>query len=137
MLLCTFIRNLSFFLQNVLQHAADYFRIFSGFFEGIPRNVWLHSLEYLATFTEMFEDIPWNVWGHSPEYSIPPIPRVPRISFPVPVFLVLYIAIKHLCNAKLIDTEIKNYLLNNVGKKNGKTVSKKTKIFLILNYRTL
>ena len=40
----------------------------------------------------MFEDIPRNVWEHSPEYSIPPIPCVPRIPFPVPVFLVLYIA---------------------------------------------
>ena len=65
-LLCTFIRNLSYFPQNVL-HAPDYFRILSGFFEGIPR----------------------NVWRHSPEYNIPPIPRVPRISFPVSVFLVL------------------------------------------------
>ena len=42
----------------------------------------------------MFGDIPWNVWRHSPEYNIPPIPRVPRIPFPVPVFLVLYIADK-------------------------------------------
>ena len=40
----------------------------------------------------MFGDIPRNVSRHSPEYSIPPIPRVPRIPFPVPVFLVLYIA---------------------------------------------
>ena len=38
-LLCTFIRNLSYFPQNVLQHATDYFRIFSGFFEDIPRNI--------------------------------------------------------------------------------------------------
>ena len=42
----------------------------------------------------MFWDIPRKVSGHSPEYNIPPIPRVPRIPFPVPVFLVLYIAIK-------------------------------------------
>ena len=40
----------------------------------------------------MFENIPRNIWRHSPEYSIPPIPCVPRIPFPVPVFLVLYIA---------------------------------------------
>ena len=40
----------------------------------------------------MFEDIPRNVWRYSPEYNIPPIPRVPRIPFPVPVFLVLYMA---------------------------------------------
>ena len=39
----------------------------------------------------MFEDIPRNVWRPSPEYNIPPIPRVPRIPFPVPVFLFLYI----------------------------------------------
>ena len=49
-LLCTFIRNLSYFPQNVLQHAADYFRIFSGFFEDIPRNVWRYSQECLRTF---------------------------------------------------------------------------------------
>ena len=66
-LLCTFIRNLSYFPQNVLQHATYYFRIFSGFFEDIPRNVWRHSPEYLATFPGMFEDIPRNVWRHSSE----------------------------------------------------------------------
>ena len=43
----------------------------------------------------MFGNIPRNVWGHSPEYNIPPIPRVSRIPFPVPVFLVLYIADKY------------------------------------------
>ena len=99
MLLCTFIRNLSYFPQNVLQHATYYFRIFSGFFEDIPRNIWRHSPECMATLPGIFgdiprkfEDIPRNVWPHSPEYNIPPIPRVPRIPFPVPVFLVLYIA---------------------------------------------
>ena len=40
----------------------------------------------------MFGDIPRNVWRHSAEYNIPPIPRVPRIPFLVPVFLFLYIA---------------------------------------------
>ena len=39
----------------------------------------------------MFDDIPQNIWRHSPEYNIPPIPRVPRIPFPIPL-LVLYIA---------------------------------------------
>ena len=57
-LLCTFIRNLSYVPQNVL-HAPDYFRILSGFFEGIPRNVWRHSSECL---------------GHSP-YSPHFVPR--------------------------------------------------------------
>ena len=41
----------------------------------------------------MFEYIPRNIWRHSPEYNIPLIPRVPRIPFSVPVFLVLYKAI--------------------------------------------
>ena len=91
-LLCTFIRNLSYFPQSVLQHATDYFQIFSGFFEDIPQNVWRHSPECLRSFPGVFGDIPRNVWEHSPEYNIPPIPRVPRIPFPVPVFLVLYIA---------------------------------------------
>ena len=40
----------------------------------------------------MFCDIPRNVWRHSPEYNILPILHVPHIPFPVPVFLVLYIA---------------------------------------------
>ena len=84
-------------------------------FEEIPRNiwrhsgnVWRHSPECLATFPRTFEDISWNVfrtfpamfgdiprkvWRYSPEYNIPPIPRVP---FPVPVFLVLYIAFRNL-----------------------------------------
>ena len=44
----------------------------------------------------MLEKIPRNIWQHFPEYNIPLIPRVPRILFPVPVFLVLYIALlKH------------------------------------------
>ena len=37
----------------------------------------------------MFGNISRNVRRHSPEYNIPPIPR---ILFPVHVFLVLYIA---------------------------------------------
>ena len=59
-----------------------------GIFDGIPWNIWRHSPECLATFSEMFNDIPRNIWQHSP------IPCVPRIPFPVPVFLVLYIASK-------------------------------------------
>ena len=53
----------------------------------------------------MFGDIPWNVWRHSPEYNIPPIPLVPRIPFPVPVLLVLYIAFDMF--SRSIQTEIK------------------------------
>ena len=60
-------------------------------FDDIPRNFLRHSPECLATFPGMFGDIPQNVWQHSLEYNIAPIPRVPRIPFPVPVFLVLYI----------------------------------------------
>ena len=47
-----------------------FFKQFPGMFEDIP---------------EMFNGIPRNIY-------IPPTPRVPRISFPVPLFLVLYIA---------------------------------------------
>ena len=65
-----------------------------GVLGDISRNVWQRSPERLRTFPGMFSNIPWNVWQHSPEYNIPPIPRVPRIPFPVPVFLVLYIALK-------------------------------------------
>ena len=56
-------------------------------FGNIPQNVSGHSPEYLATFPGMFEDI------LSPEYNMPLIPPVFRIPFPVPVFLILYIAI--------------------------------------------
>ena len=86
-LLCTFIRNLSYFPHNVLQHATDYFRIFSVFLEDIPRNVLGHSPECLTTFPGMFGDIPRNVLGHSPEclatFSgiIEDIPR--NITFPL------------------------------------------------------
>ena len=88
--LWTFIRKLSYAPQDVLQHTPDYFRIFSGLFENIPQNVWQHFPECLGTFHGMFEEITRNVWQHSPEYNILPIPRVPLIPFPVPVFLVLY-----------------------------------------------
>ena len=63
-----------------------------GMFGDIARNFWWHSPEYLETLPGMFGDIPRNAWRHSPEDNIPPIPRVPRIPFPVPIFLVLYIA---------------------------------------------
>ena len=79
-------------LQIIFEYSLDFSRIFPGMFGDIQRNVWRHSPEYLATFSGMFGDIPRNVWGHSPEYNILPIHRVPRIPFPVPVFLVLYIA---------------------------------------------
>ena len=55
-------------------------------FHDTPGNIWRHSTECLATFTGMFEDTPQDVWRHSPEYDIPHVPRIP---FPVPVFLVL------------------------------------------------
>ena len=59
---------------------------------NIPRNVWRRSPEFLMIFPGIFGDIPRNVWRHSWEYNIPHIPSVPRIPFPVPVFLVWYIA---------------------------------------------
>ena len=72
-------------------------------FVNFPRNVRLYSPECLVIFPGMLEDIHRNVWLHSPKClrtffgmfgDIPPIPRVARIPFPVPVFLVLYIAAK-------------------------------------------
>ena len=62
----------------------------------------------------MVEDILWNVWGHSPEclgtfprmfIDIPPIPRVPRIPLPVPVFLVLYIALLNIVDVNKVDVD--------------------------------
>ena len=88
-------------------HFLECLATFPGMFGDIPRNIWGHSPECLATFPGMFEDIPQNVWRHSPEclrtfpgmfddipqnITFPSIHRVSRIPFPVPVFLVLYIA---------------------------------------------
>ena len=79
--------------RNIWRHSPEYLATFPGIFGDIHRYVWRHSPECLATFPGMFEDIPRNVWQHSPEYNTPPIPRVPCIPLPVPVFLVLYIAV--------------------------------------------
>ena len=80
-------------LRNVWRHSPECLSTFPGMFEDIPRNFCRHSPECFRTFLRMFGDIPQNVWGHSPECNIPPILRVPRIPFPVPVFLVLHIAL--------------------------------------------
>ena len=84
--------------RNVWAHSPECLATFPGMFEDIPRNVWRHYPECLATLPRMFEDIPRNVWRHSLEYNILPIPRVPRIPFPVPVLLFLYIADWRLSN---------------------------------------
>ena len=80
--------------RNVWGHFPECLRTFPRMFGDILRNVWGHSPHCLKTLPRMFGDIPQNVWRHSSEYNIPPIPRVPRIPFPVPVFLVLYMSIK-------------------------------------------
>ena len=63
---------------------------------NIPENVAKYSGEFIQIFLGMFSDILLNVWRYSPEYNTSPSSRVPNISFPVPVFLVLYIAKKKL-----------------------------------------
>ena len=83
--------------RNVRGNSPECSTTSPGMFGNIPRNVQRHSQECLVTFPGMFEDIPRNVWGHYPEYNITPIPRVPRIPFPVPVFLVLNIT-PHILN---------------------------------------
>ena len=79
--------------RNVWQHSSECLRTFPGVFGYISRNVWRYSPECWKRFLGKFEYIPRNIWRHSPEYNIPLIPRVPRIPFSVPVFLVLYKAI--------------------------------------------
>ena len=37
--------------------------------------------------------------------DIPPIPRVPRIPLPVPVFLVLYIALLNIVDVNKVDVD--------------------------------
>ena len=63
-------------------------KTFPGMFEDIPRNVWRYSPECFTTFPGMFDDIHRNI-------TFPPLPAFPelRSPFPVPVFLVLYIAL--------------------------------------------
>ena len=89
--------------RNLWWYSPECLATFPRIFYDSPQNIGRHCPECLATFPRIFGDIPRNVWGHSPEYmatfpgmfgNIPPIPRVPRIPFPVPVFLVLYIAPK-------------------------------------------
>ena len=79
--------------RNVWRYSPESLTTFPEMFNNISRKVWLHSPECWKTFLRMFEYIPPNVWRHSPEYNIPPIPRVPRIPFLAPLFLVLYIAL--------------------------------------------
>ena len=98
--------------RNVWGHSPEYLMTFPGIFGDIPRNVWRHSPKCLATFPRMFEDIPRNVWGHSTECLVtfprmfgnilrniksPYSPCSPH-SVPLPVFLVLYIALRHGCS---------------------------------------
>ena len=66
-------------------------------FQDIPQNVWRHSLECLRIFP--------GIW-HFPH----PIHRVSRIPFPVPVFLVFYIAyLLLIIFVQLIDALTKVY----------------------------
>ena len=69
--------------------------IFQAVSPNIPENVAKYSGEFCQIFLGMFGDILLNVWRYSPEYNTPLSSRVPNISFPVPVFLVLYIAEKN------------------------------------------
>ena len=75
----TLILHLKFIFLFFFSFCFYYFYLFIIF--------WLFFNRDMRLF-EML--IPRNVWGHSPEYSIP---RVPPIPLPVPVFLVLYIAV--------------------------------------------
>ena len=105
------------FPWNLLDHSPDACQEFRRIFNNIPRNLLQHSPESLITFPGIFQNIPLNLlehfpessrafsgmlkWEHSPESSkrfprilvdIPRVPCIPRIPFPVPVFLVLDIA---------------------------------------------
>ena len=88
----TFPRMFEDISRNVWGNSPVCLATFPWMFEDISQSVWGRSPECCATFPGMFGDIPRNIWQHSPEYNIPPIPQVHRILFPVPVFLVLYIA---------------------------------------------
>ena len=89
----TFLRMFGNIPRNVWRYSGECLRTFPGVFGYISRNVWRYSPECWKRFLGKFEYILRNIWRHSPEYNIPLIPRVPRIPFSVPVFLVLYKAI--------------------------------------------
>ena len=79
--------------RNLLEHSPESFWTFPGIFSNIPRNLLEHSPESWWTFPGILLSIPRNLVEHSPEssWAFPGmlIPRIPRIPFPVPVFLVL------------------------------------------------
>ena len=74
----------------ITTRSQECLRIFPGMFGNIPQNAWRYSPECLATFPGIY---------HSP------IPQIPRIQFPVPVFLVLYIAQSNLSITDVRGTE--------------------------------
>ena len=82
--------------QDVQRYPPACLRTFRGMFGDIPQNVWRHYSECLTIFPGIFEYIQRNVWRHSTEYNIPHHSPRPSHPFPVPVFLVLYIAINRL-----------------------------------------
>ena len=82
--------------RSVWRYSPEYLRTFPGMFGDISRNIWGHSPECIVTFPGMFGDIPRNISSH------PLIFRVPSIPFPVPVFLVLYIAWFHDVFSKIV-----------------------------------
>ena len=92
-------------------HSSETFHTFYKMLYNMPQIIFEYSLDFSRTFPRMFGDIPRNVWRHSSEYNIPPIPRVPRIPFPVPVFLVLYIAGSGILTMLTIKTLFHHYLL--------------------------
>ena len=96
--LATFLRMYGDILRNVWRHSWECLAIFPGIFEDIPRNIWRYSAECFRIFPRIFGNIPQNFWRESPEYNIPPIPRVPHILFPVPIFLVFYIVKTYMWN---------------------------------------
>ena len=73
-------------------HSPECLRTFPDIFGNIPRNVWRHSPEYLGHSSECFTTFP-GMFGNIPRNIKFPIPHVPRISFRVPIFLVLYITV--------------------------------------------
>ena len=85
-------------LENLCQHSPESFITFPGIFSNIRWNLFEHSPESLRTFPKISSNIPRNLLQHSPESSerflgtlvnISRVPHIPRILFPVHVFLVL------------------------------------------------
>ena len=98
------LRTFSGMFCDILGTFPGMFEDIPEIFGNIPRNVWRHFPEYLGHSSEYFTTFP-GMFGDIPQNITFPIPHVPRISFQVPIFLVLYITVT------LLDVSLNDKML--------------------------